>query len=353
MKSLIASLRALTLPFGAGTGQRIVLDGVSGIISIYNAANQLVMEIEGPGITMYDGAFPRIQMDTASGAIFAYDNTGDITLRIDEAGLILYENAVEKVILDAATFPGIRVLTGVVNEDGGGALTASGVDSDFVRASLVGGEMNGNGGFIIEMVGWNDATKAPLMKLSTEQYSGSEADAYIDATAPGLAGNTRTVIAADDFWIGTNHGTNADPTRKYSLPRGVLKSATITASVAVAASPTETDIGLSVTFTAEAERHYRFVLAIPRGISSTVANDLCRVILADSGGTNIEEYNANIPTANRSVGQTWVSQPFTGLSGSITRKIQASRVAGSGNVSFDAAAIAPATLYVEDLGIIP
>lgn len=41
MKSFFAALQSLTLPFGATTGRRIVLDGVQGIIAIYDAANKL------------------------------------------------------------------------------------------------------------------------------------------------------------------------------------------------------------------------------------------------------------------------------------------------------------------------
>lgn len=47
MKSFFASLRSLVLPFGATTGTRIVLDGVNGLIQVYNAANTLVLQIDG------------------------------------------------------------------------------------------------------------------------------------------------------------------------------------------------------------------------------------------------------------------------------------------------------------------
>jgi microcystin-dependent protein len=45
LKSLIASLRSLTLPFGATSGTRIVLDGVNGVIQIYDENNLLRGEI--------------------------------------------------------------------------------------------------------------------------------------------------------------------------------------------------------------------------------------------------------------------------------------------------------------------
>lgn len=55
MKSWIASLRRLVLPFGATTGQRIFLDGDTGVIQIFNASNQLEAEIAPGGvITVYN-----------------------------------------------------------------------------------------------------------------------------------------------------------------------------------------------------------------------------------------------------------------------------------------------------------
>ena len=41
MRSLIAALRTLVLPFGATSGQRIILDGVNGRIEIYDASGNL------------------------------------------------------------------------------------------------------------------------------------------------------------------------------------------------------------------------------------------------------------------------------------------------------------------------
>jgi hypothetical protein len=59
---------SLTIPFGATTGERIVLDGVHGVILLYNSANQLVASYApingsdgkgstyvGPGLAVYSG----------------------------------------------------------------------------------------------------------------------------------------------------------------------------------------------------------------------------------------------------------------------------------------------------------
>lgn len=47
MKSFIAALRSLVLPFGRTSGQRIILNGDTGVIQIYDSSNNLIAEL-GP-----------------------------------------------------------------------------------------------------------------------------------------------------------------------------------------------------------------------------------------------------------------------------------------------------------------
>lgn len=47
MRSFLASLRSLVLPFGRTTGARIVLDGTTGLIQVFDGGNELVAQI-GP-----------------------------------------------------------------------------------------------------------------------------------------------------------------------------------------------------------------------------------------------------------------------------------------------------------------
>lgn len=51
MKSFIAALRSLVLPFGRTSGTRIILDGVNGAIQLYDASDDLAAELtlDGPG----------------------------------------------------------------------------------------------------------------------------------------------------------------------------------------------------------------------------------------------------------------------------------------------------------------
>ena len=56
MRSLLAALFSLTLPTGQTTGQRIVLDGVNGLIDIFDTANILRIELgQTDGIRLFTG----------------------------------------------------------------------------------------------------------------------------------------------------------------------------------------------------------------------------------------------------------------------------------------------------------
>jgi hypothetical protein len=83
MRSLIASLRSLTLPYGSTSGERIVLDGVNGEIRIYDANDNLVIKIDG------DNGF------------WAYNLTADAIVRIDETGLKIYADDNITLLLSA------------------------------------------------------------------------------------------------------------------------------------------------------------------------------------------------------------------------------------------------------------
>jgi hypothetical protein len=56
MRSILAALRSLVLPAGAVSGQRIVLDGVNGLISVYDSTGDLRLQIAptNPEFTVYD-----------------------------------------------------------------------------------------------------------------------------------------------------------------------------------------------------------------------------------------------------------------------------------------------------------
>jgi hypothetical protein len=75
VKSFLAALRTLVLPYGTSTGRRIILDGVNGRIEVYSASNARVAYIDDTGVwvTDPDGSYVRIYDETVgSAALIAF-----------------------------------------------------------------------------------------------------------------------------------------------------------------------------------------------------------------------------------------------------------------------------------------
>lgn len=70
MKSFIAALRYLVLPYGATTGPRIIINGITGRIEVYDAADDLVYVIDGsiPGATAGESGTPQVIVSTTANA---------------------------------------------------------------------------------------------------------------------------------------------------------------------------------------------------------------------------------------------------------------------------------------------
>ena len=72
MRSAIASLRSLTLPYGSTSGQRIVLDGVNGTISVYDENGDLLIQMSPEGFAVFDAdGNPRVTMGTLFEAAYS------------------------------------------------------------------------------------------------------------------------------------------------------------------------------------------------------------------------------------------------------------------------------------------
>jgi hypothetical protein len=78
VKSTIASLRSLTLPFGATSGGRIVLDGVNGRIEVYDSDGQLIGTFDPNGLVYLSSVHNPAR-------IFQYDPSSNVqTIFIDD-----------------------------------------------------------------------------------------------------------------------------------------------------------------------------------------------------------------------------------------------------------------------------
>jgi hypothetical protein len=94
VKSFIAALRSLVLPFGATSGPRIVLDGVNGRIQIFNAANTLIEQLDAAGFVVM-GAQETLKIDSA-GNLFIRENPDNgaylqLTSALNFGGLIFLQ----------------------------------------------------------------------------------------------------------------------------------------------------------------------------------------------------------------------------------------------------------------------
>jgi hypothetical protein len=88
MRSQFASLRILTLPGGATTGTRIVIDGIAGNIQFYNSADELIgfLSPDQWYTGLADGA--HAQLDPFGG-LRIFDENGLIVASLDSTGLDL------------------------------------------------------------------------------------------------------------------------------------------------------------------------------------------------------------------------------------------------------------------------
>jgi hypothetical protein len=97
VKSFIAALRSLILPYGAVTGARIVLDGVNGRIEVYDSSDFRVGLIDDTGVWQFnpDGSYVRLASSGGGFGALLRLQPGDVPPLTYSAGTIF-----------ATTFPG-------------------------------------------------------------------------------------------------------------------------------------------------------------------------------------------------------------------------------------------------------
>jgi hypothetical protein len=104
--------------------------------------------------------------------------------------------------------------------------------------------------------------------------------------------------------------------------------------------------GLSLTWTAISTRSY--YLMFDGQVASSVAGDRISVYITDGSGTQVTGRTAIVSSVS-DVGLT-VACRLTGLSGSVTYKVRAQRLSGSGTTTISASATVPAFFSVLDVG---
>lgn len=132
------------------------------------------------------------------------------------------------------------------------------------------------------------------------------------------------------------------------LPNGLIAYSTQTTNSATFTN-TAVDLygGWTVTFTAGTSRIY--LLQVDCIVSSTVANDVVRLLITDNANAQLTFRDVKCITASDNY-SGFASLLVTPASGSITYKVRAARQSGSGNCNIGASATAPSDFRAFDQG---
>ena len=261
----IALLQSLTLPAGALSGARIVLDGTTGTISIYSAANNLLMTLDGSGFKVYDtAAKPRTQ--------------------IGIPGL----------------FSSITLATGDASETGVGPGINSQASSSGPALSLESGDW-GKGFPQLNLKSPKANTDPALLQFISGFLTGG-LQPVVDLT--GDATNIARVVL-DDLWKGNSLGNGNNPSQTRRIGQGLIPgstSGTITSNVTGSATNgTVVDIlallGVPVRNGFIYRIEARGYTAVTSGNASATSQWEIEVDVDDGGGRVVKsgyKFNANV-----------------------------------------------------------
>lgn len=289
MRSQLANLTILVLPTGATIGPRIVLNGIEGVIEVYNAADDL---------------FAFIDPDLGIGAV-----EGDqyARLSIDPTGPLLLLDAGDP---DTETRPNIL----------GRVLGGAGLGSRNLRITINSGQFPGrNSSRIFAYSASFDGTEDPVIVLSTS-----------------------------DVQLGASNGTGTAPNPAGSFPRGIDRRQELTANSAGYTVDTTTDMALS-NVSVIGGRTYEIRLHSQWGLSAAGTWRLeCHL-----NGVMIGEFGWASATAaiQDSVdGVVHWTPATTADTDDIT--VVANEVTGAATLTLQADATTPRTLTVKDVGVL-
>jgi hypothetical protein len=323
VRSIAASFRELTLPFGVTTGGRIELDGVEGEIRIYDDNGNLLIIINSAGMVLYDttgqvrlalgtqgGGFSTVQFETG-----ASDETFPGAVNLQDFGV---------------SGNRILVLPGQRNDQGSLELGIQTAPADNNRPSML---------QVVQLTLDNVGNLSPIADLTG---------------ANAVAGKElRTVV--HELYYGANNGHTNPPTIVGGYPRGMLEGgyAEISANSNSDATGNPFDInGLSITCDYVAD-HWYLITCNYHGMRSSVANDEVQVAIAEGDNTQRATNGRNrLLTANSNVSGGTFHYLHTPLVDEPNKvfKIRMDRLAGTGAVALGAAATAPSFIMAQDIG---
>lgn len=289
----MAALRTLTLPYGATSGGRIVLDGITGTIKLYDPNNVLILVLDptsgfpsssDQNFVLFDtNGFPVITMDSSVGA----------GLRVYEPPSLLAHMIMSSDALTMRTgLPGHQVAIA----PGGIQMAGFPLSNDVVRMKMYTGyptDIAVLGSAELHLYsGKSDFSQPPFMQPVFQDLNAAYTRPRIDLTGPGGAVGTqeaRTVV--NDLWQGTPQGAGLLPVEVSSYPRGartIWKFEKTTDTVLSTVNGTYTSIITTGNLALQAGRLYQ-ITAIPgtyllTGGSGWVVGDTWRIRIYRSIG---------------------------------------------------------------------
>jgi hypothetical protein len=240
MRSFIAALRTLILPFGPIANARIILDGVNGRISVFDNAGHLLMTFDSTGVKVFDLA-------------------GNVRERIGIPG----------------AFSSISLFTADSHEIGAGIVSASTTGGPIDGARILFQSPDMGSGFlqqnIISPIG---VTNSPMWQFITGFLSAALLQPIIDLCGDSAAGKIARVVL-DDLWFGSSLGAGNPPNQTRRIGQGLVPGTssgnlvgTINSSTTVG---TVVDIVALLNVPVRAGFKYRLVF---RGYTFSSANSL-------------------------------------------------------------------------------
>jgi len=266
MKSLIASLRSLTLPFGATSGPRIVLNGVQGRIEVYSDLGNLLITIDDDGLIVYDADGEQRQK------IGSISDFSSIVFR-DEDGLN------PALITYQSIQPGDDHRTFAIYAPDVGSSTFS---RFFLQTPT-------------------DLLTPPLLQWDTGFLDSAGAQPIADLT--GFTGDLAARTVVHDLWQGESLGGGNAPNVNTSYPRGIIAKASRTTIVTYDG---ETTVLTLPSCELEEDRRYRWVASWRSLNWNTAAGttiSLMRIRYA-AAGTILAEDHQIVTTASPQAGNT-------------------------------------------------
>lgn len=341
MRSFIAALRSLVLPWGATSGARIVLDGVNGRILVYDSNGALAADII-PGF-----------------GFEVWDPSGNLRARFSSPL--------------AGAYSAVQFWTGVLEETNQALITLSDFGT-MNRLVIAPGEQSSKGGieWTLTSAPNDDSQGAMLQAVCLTLNDAGDLRPIIDltgASAPSEGVQPRTVIY--DLWAGTPNGYGEAPTMLQSMGRGVVAYAQSTGNIsigAVASPSAYVDGQIASNVPVKAGRRYRLTASgwfdwVTGGSGWAIGDLFWFRIQVDEGAGYVPltkegftQFRTNVAVVGRWAVPTLIGYYDATADGTPDFKFSAKKQAGATTVTMvvtENGGLQPGTLLIEDIGATP